>query len=542
MVTPDFPVNIMADPRVFRGSVAARQREEVLRLRQEMATREAEERYRAGVVRNRLNLALGTAKIMGGAGDASPSAIPIGRRFARLNGPVGRHAYEATTGVFSPTALELLHNIDAKMPPIVLTVGEIAEKKRQGTAGSQRSHYSDGGKSAISKVVASAHLSRHSASAESLLLPELPSKSNLEAPTPFRSVRFQPFRPGGGPLRASPAPSAQLHGTGVMSTKSNVPQLPRFPTKRGVAGGGAISSRRFGQFGVHKHKSMLARADQGIPTSLGSNTQMFPRHTKQWSELPDAANPPPTATGPVYFMHESCQTDEMLVFNEAFEPLIREMVSGAIADAQRSLLEEDQLKQMEQQNRELLRIVVAEKQRNTELSQNIEQQTVQKQTLEKEKQSAAYLLDAIECKKVADDTVHDLTDKCLNRLMDRAMIRDDKFTKDVAADTRQLEKDGDQFQRAIEEIERDFFPYVYQQAERVFVHRLADSFLKDALFANNQSFRAEAHERLNEKIAEYNRLLRKTRPGQQTAPLRRMLSGVIDSPEVEVMKEILGPI
>ncbi|KAI6179638.1 hypothetical protein M3Y98_00631900 [Aphelenchoides besseyi] len=126
--------------------------------------------------------------------------------------------------------------------------------------------------------------------------------------------------------------------------------------------------------------------------------------------------------------------------------------------------------------------------------------------------------------------------------MDRAMIRDDKFTKDVAADTRQLEKDGDQFQRAIEEIERDFFPYVYQQAERVFVHRLADSFLKDALFANNQSFRAEAHERLNEKIAEYNRLLRKTRPGQQTAPLRRMLSGVIDSPEVEVMKEILGPI
>lgn len=29
------------------------------------------------------------------------------------------------------------------------------------------------------------------------------------------------------------------------------------------------------------------------------------------------------------------------------------------------------------------------------------------------------------------------------------------------------------------EVEQDFFPYIYKKAEKVFVHTLADSFLKD---------------------------------------------------------------
>uniref|UniRef100_A0AC34G650 Uncharacterized protein n=1 Tax=Panagrolaimus sp. ES5 TaxID=591445 RepID=A0AC34G650_9BILA len=51
-------LNIMADPRVFRGSVVARQREEINRCRQEIEARKAEERYRMEVVRNRLSMAL----------------------------------------------------------------------------------------------------------------------------------------------------------------------------------------------------------------------------------------------------------------------------------------------------------------------------------------------------------------------------------------------------------------------------------------------------------------------------------------------------
>lgn len=39
-----------------------------------------------------------------------------------------------------------------------------------------------------------------------------------------------------------------------------------------------------------------------------------------------------------------------------------------------------------------------------------------------------------------------------------------------------------QFKDIFVEVENDFFPYVYQKAERVFIHTLADSFLKDGKF------------------------------------------------------------
>lgn len=64
-------------------------------------------------------------------------------------------------------------------------------------------------------------------------------------------------------------------------------------------------------------------------------------------------------------------------------------------------------------------------------------------------------------------------------------------------DTRQLEQESKQMKRIMDgrkkisktqfkdifvEVENDFFPYVYQKAERVFIHTLADSFLKDGKF------------------------------------------------------------
>jgi hypothetical protein len=91
-----------------------------------------------------------------------------------------------------------------------------------------------------------------------------------------------------------------------------------------------VSTRRFGQIGTLKHKSMLSRADQGVPTGLGGNTQMFAKHTKQWTDLPEVTNPPPTAIGPLFWTNQGCQTDDLLVFDETFEPLIREIVNGAI--------------------------------------------------------------------------------------------------------------------------------------------------------------------------------------------------------------------
>jgi hypothetical protein len=87
---------------------------------------------------------------------------------------------------------------------------------------------------------------------------------------------------------------------------------------------------------------------------------------------------------------------------------------------------------MEEQNKALLKIVVSEKQKNTELVQNIQQQTEIQKTLEAEKKSAEFVIDALEYRKMAFEMLEEMQEHCLNRLMDRAIIKEDKFKKDVA--------------------------------------------------------------------------------------------------------------
>uniref|UniRef100_A0A1I8AFE7 Transmembrane protein 65 n=1 Tax=Steinernema glaseri TaxID=37863 RepID=A0A1I8AFE7_9BILA len=80
------PWNIMVDPRVYRGSVVAKKRAEIARINQEIKKIQAEERYRAEVIRNRLNMTL--------ARDTD-SLLPdiksyTTQRYSRIAGPVGR--------------------------------------------------------------------------------------------------------------------------------------------------------------------------------------------------------------------------------------------------------------------------------------------------------------------------------------------------------------------------------------------------------------------------------------------------------------------
>lgn len=52
--------------------------------------------------------------------------------------------------------------------------------------------------------------------------------------------------------------------------------------------------------------------------------------------------------------------------------------------------------------------------------------------------------------KFVSDVVQKMTDNCVNRLMDRAIIKDDRFRKDIAADTRQFEQDTKNIQKIID--------------------------------------------------------------------------------------------
>lgn len=87
----------MSDPRVCKGSVVARQREEALRIQKELEIRDAEERYRMEIVRNRLNMALGVNGTPGGPSGLREKKLSYIRketndRLAKMAGKTGKVA------------------------------------------------------------------------------------------------------------------------------------------------------------------------------------------------------------------------------------------------------------------------------------------------------------------------------------------------------------------------------------------------------------------------------------------------------------------
>lgn len=71
-------------------------------------------------------------------------------------------------------------------------------------------------------------------------------------------------------------------------------------------------------------------------------------------------------------MDAAIQTNEM--FEITFGVMISEMVAGAIADARRSLLEEDEFKTLHEKNRQLLDAISKQGEENVALEKRLKQQ------------------------------------------------------------------------------------------------------------------------------------------------------------------------
>jgi len=121
-------MNIMVDPRVFRGSVAAMRREQQRQIRMQLDAQRAEERYRADQLRSKLTLMIGRE----GSGVSLTKSLSFSdsrrsapemrrvperekrhRELARLAGPVGRRH-----GASALNPLEQLQTQTPKLPAI----------------------------------------------------------------------------------------------------------------------------------------------------------------------------------------------------------------------------------------------------------------------------------------------------------------------------------------------------------------------------------------------------------------------------------------
>ncbi|KAE9551227.1 hypothetical protein FO519_005560 [Halicephalobus sp. NKZ332] len=379
---------ILSDPRICKGSVVARQREEALRIQKELEIRDAEERYRMEIVRNRLNLALGVNGAPGGPTgmrqkELSSFRMETNERLAKLAGKTGKIA------IFE-WAEKIENGIEKKSSP-----------RRQKVPRRL---------SPIKKEVSTVH--------EDSFFEKKVKKNNL------RNVKFVPLKETTNGVVSGPLPS-------------------------------------------------IPKKDDSFPKNRFRQIRKF---------NPSPFTPPQTPYGPKYFNDVSVQTDE--AFEEVFDPMISEMADTAIFEALRNLKEEDEFRLIEEQNEKLLEI----------------------HELEKEKQIAFRKLTALDCRKIAAEFVDELVEKCIENMANRGLIDDTSKFRSVGADTRQLEKHQAELRKVTKEIQQDFFPYVYAKAEQIFVHKLADSYLRDALFSKNLDHKVDARSKLNEQIQKYQEL------------------------------------
>lgn len=280
-MAPAHPLNIMADPRVFRGSVVAKQREELAKIRQQIEAREADERYRTEVIRNRLSLALGGGpKVISSAAYGLPSSP---RRMARLAGRVGRGAVADWMSGKGPVGVELGApiGIDAKISPRITTTSRKGLRTKQLP------------RTVTQRTTAVSIKGSPARSPGEIALPELTvrvdHRKRGKTKIDFRNVRFIPLKPDESPERPR---MSWGHHLKVLKNSFSDKVVPSITAATTTAAGITTSP---------EDETVLP--PRAAPYSL--------RRRKPWEEIPDLPEPPPTASEPITVTDASVQTDEV---------------------------------------------------------------------------------------------------------------------------------------------------------------------------------------------------------------------------------------
>uniref|UniRef100_A0A915CWR3 Deacetylase sirtuin-type domain-containing protein n=1 Tax=Ditylenchus dipsaci TaxID=166011 RepID=A0A915CWR3_9BILA len=178
-------------------------------------------------------------------------------------------------------------------------------------------------------------------------------------------------------------------------------------------------------------------------------------------------NPPSTPLAPPSLNDMYVQTDE--TFEESFAPLVTEMVTAAIADALRIKLDA-----MAVRCKDPFLNPIWEPPAGAQGCSYIQK------VLEEQKEAAIKQMNALESRKLAVDVIEGMAESSLDELITRNKIKQEVVSRSIAIDTRQFNR---------QEVKGTLqLQYVYKKAERILVHKIADSYLKDALFSTTSPF------------------------------------------------------
>ncbi|CAI5437626.1 unnamed protein product [Caenorhabditis angaria] len=198
---------------------------------------------------------------------------------------------------------------------------------------------------------------------------------------------------------------------------------------------------------------------------------------------------PPTSSRPVYpIVNSGVQTDDD--FDEKFDDLVKELANSAISMAVYQIEGEDELARLrtsaQKTQSELRRITQQQNEQTQKYREVIMEKTSQ---LENWKQHES---EAREAQKIALETCQEVTRKTLENL--RIIEKNSK--KSVATDTREMNRLEAKMNLVTAEIEKDFLPWMFQRAERMFKNQIVKNQLDHSMLNEVEHRREQAKKRL----------------------------------------------
>uniref|UniRef100_A0A914UZM5 Uncharacterized protein n=1 Tax=Plectus sambesii TaxID=2011161 RepID=A0A914UZM5_9BILA len=208
--------------------------------------------------------------------------------------------------------------------------------------------------------------------------------------------------------------------------------------------------------------------------------------------------PPPTAKGTPILADAMVQaTDD---FDEATSPMVRMLVDSALANAIRSLQEEDRLAQFEAERAELVGIIGEEKALIDSLEQHIQMEYEEKMELQRIQKEMERREWARISHEAATELLLYMIPTVMDKLRERRLLIEPILYRSIAADTREMEADKAEFSDVYTTVTVDFLPWLCSRAGMEAEHAIISKHLSDAMFSHNQNTREKARRNVERRL------------------------------------------
>uniref|UniRef100_A0A0K0ERH0 CFAP91 domain-containing protein n=1 Tax=Strongyloides stercoralis TaxID=6248 RepID=A0A0K0ERH0_STRER len=207
---------------------------------------------------------------------------------------------------------------------------------------------------------------------------------------------------------------------------------------------------------------------------------------------------------PISYVDGEVQTQEDP--EEFILSLARELSTNAILTSLTNLKSEEEIEKLKKDKISITNNLIKKHTEIIDLEKIIYEKNNKEENLLRQRDEMMELIKILESRKMAYFTVNEAIENAITNLLDQDMIKETPKFRSIANDTSELEKNQKKYKMAFKEIEFDFMPWILKRAEKVAFQQKAEKELRKAMFSEYDVVRKEAKMALREFIKDVEKL------------------------------------